>query len=121
MVAERWVAWTSGACAVHCAAVPLLAAAGPWLAWGEVVEAAVLVALLPLVGWQAVHGGRRHGRWRVLLPVAAGATLWLAALAGVAEGGAAALLIGAGGAAMFIGLRRNARLAATCRAGCCTG
>lgn len=112
--AEKWVAGVSAACAVHCLVVPVALVAAPWLALGETVEWVVLVALMPLVVWQLWRDVRRHGRWGPCAPVFVGLLVWTAAALTALEALVHAALIGAGGLAVFAGLRWSGRMAGVC-------
>jgi hypothetical protein len=112
--AERWVAWGSAACAVHCAASPVLVVLLPFLAWGEVVERGVILALIPLAAWLVWRGLRRHGQWGPVVPVAAGIMCWLIALPESHAGIHQAVTFGAGGAFTFGGLQWSHRLRRSC-------
>jgi hypothetical protein len=117
--AERWVTWGSAACAVHCAASPALVMLLPLLAWGEVVERGLILALMPLAAWVMWRGVRRHGQWGPVLPVTAGIMCWLVALPEAHAGIQQALIIGAGGAFTFGGLQWSQRLTRPCECVSC--
>ena len=71
---DRWGMWIAAACIVHCLALPLLAAALPFLAillpHDEWVHPAMLALALPVTGMALVRGYRRH---RLARPAALGA------------------------------------------------
>jgi hypothetical protein len=117
--AERWVAWGSAACAVHCAASPALVVLLPLLAWGEVVERGLILALMPLAAWVTWRGVRRHGQWGPVLPVTAGILCWLVALPEAHAGVQQAIIVGAGGAFTFGGVQWSQRLARPCECVSC--
>jgi hypothetical protein len=90
----------SGACALHCLALPVLLGAAPGalgalgVLQGEHVEWAFVGASLLLGAWAlGARGVRRHGRWR---PVALFAVGFLALLAGrmAEDAGVQAVAIG---------------------------
>jgi len=67
-------------CVVHCLAAPLLLSLAPSLAENRLVEA-VLVAIASVVGiGTIIRGIRLHERLQALFPLAAGISVWVAAL-----------------------------------------
>jgi hypothetical protein len=117
--AERWVGWATVVCAVHCVLSPVLVLALPVVALGEVVERAVLLALLPVSLWLLWRGVRRHHRVGPCVPMAAGLACWLIALAGAAHGLAQAVLVASGGAVVYVSLQWSTRMAARCGCSSC--
>jgi hypothetical protein len=112
------------ACAMHCAAMPLLAAFMPALAPFAAGEAILMVATAAVVGWVLARGTLAHGRRRVWVPAAGGSILWAVALMDVA-GPVPELAVVVGGSVMFsVGALWNAHLttsSAVCRSDAAPG
>lgn len=88
---DRWGMWIAAACIVHCLALPLLAAALPFVAvilpHDEWTHTAMLALALPVTGMALVRGYRRH---RLVRPAALGAAGLLLIAGALLTGGGAA-------------------------------
>ncbi|MGM0480387.1 MAG: MerC domain-containing protein [Pseudomonadota bacterium] len=77
---DRVGMWITTLCAIHClllpVILPMLALAGLAFIGEDLLENTVL-GLSVLVGlWSLVGGARRHGEWRLLIPLLAGAFIY---------------------------------------------
>lgn len=105
-----WAAVLPLLCAAHCLATPLLVLAVPALGLGHQAEPLVHAASALLAGAAAWSGIRTHGRHAVLLPMLAGAALWMvSALLGL-HGAAEAVMGVTGGLLLAGGMLWSGRL-----------
>lgn len=114
-----WAAALPVLCAVHCLAAPILAVIAPALALPSLAEHAVQAASVLLASAMAYSGIRAHGDRRVLIPMALGAAMWMAADPLAWTG--AALVIGhvAGGLLLAAGMAWNGHLRHRASCGAC--
>ena len=116
-----WVGAAPLLCALHCLATPMVVLLAPTLAPMREAEAILLGICTVLSIGFAAEGVRRHGRYGIWLPIAAGLVLWTASLAGWLAPLPEAATTVVGSVATAAGLFRNATLRhrATCnRCGC---
>ncbi|WP_404400312.1 MerC domain-containing protein [Idiomarina seosinensis] len=77
---DRAGIWITTLCAIHClllpVILPLLALAGFAFIGEDLLENTIL-GLSVIVGlWSLIGGARRHGEWRLLIPLIAGAVIY---------------------------------------------
>lgn len=114
-----WAAALPLLCAVHCMAAPVLALIAPALSLPEFAEHAVQAGSVILAAVMAYSGIRAHGDRRVLLPMALGAAMWIAADPLAWSG--ASLVAGhvAGGLLLAAGMAWNGHLRHQTACGAC--
>ncbi len=78
-----WATLAPVACAVHCAAAPLLVLVAPALVENPAVESGLLAATVILAGVALTLGFRRHGSPCPTVPVLVGVLAWWASLSHV--------------------------------------
>ncbi|HWK90240.1 MAG TPA: MerC domain-containing protein [Longimicrobium sp.] len=105
-----WAAGVPLLCAVHCVATPLVVLFSPALALSTGAEAAVQALAVLLAAMIAPFGIRAHRRWEVVLPMVAGAGLWLIARTSAPAGGWEIALDVSGALLIAGGMVWNARL-----------
>jgi len=75
-----WAAAAPAACAVHCAAMPIVAVAAPSMVSGGGIEWGLLGLTLVFSAVALTFGVRTHGSLSPLAPVAIGVVIWGGAL-----------------------------------------
>lgn len=111
----RWTALAAFLCAVHCLLTPVLAAALPFIAVGEVTEWWALAATVTVgTGITLLGPARRRGS--VLIVLATGAALWYASLAWLMQPLPESVTTASGSLIFAGGMLWSARV---CRSGRC--
>lgn len=75
-----WASVAPVACAIHCAATPLLIAVAPAFAVGEAAEWTLFGLSVVVVAWALSSGLRRHRNLRPALVIGLGLAAWAASL-----------------------------------------
>ena len=113
-----WAAAAPAACAVHCAAMPLVAVAAPTFAPGGAVEWSLLVVTVLFATFALAGGIRSHGSPAPIFPVVFGIVLWGAILL-LFEAGPLVEVMNVGAATLVAGgLLWNSRLSCAEKESC---
>ncbi|TDP27849.1 MerC mercury resistance protein [Idiomarina aquatica] len=77
---DRAGMWITTLCAIHCLLLPLilplLALAGLAFIGEDLLENSILGLSVAVGLWSLIGGARKHGEWRLLVPLLAGALIY---------------------------------------------
>lgn len=114
-----WAAAAPVACAVHCAAMPVVALFAPTVAEGSGIEWALLGITLVFSAIALTFGIRTHGSLRPIAPIALGIAIWTASLLFANRLPAVEFTTMASSILVASGLLWSSRMCCVARESCC--